>query len=215
MREAIGKGNYQARGDFAKLTSKPHFYGLAAVAGLKGEATIVDSKLVATEVSCCGSMVPIEEEASEQLQGTYLLGTYVDAWSQEPIRKALESSAFESQIRKRKADESWASAPAFPFLLEGELSNAKVHVINGACPMHARLQELKIPEDKKPYEKNYARLQCKVLGFFADNSVGLRTHPGTSIHAHVIFKDPDTGQEVTAHLERFTVEAQTTLSLPR
>ncbi len=215
MREAIGRGDSKARGVFAQLTTRPHFYGIGAVAGLKGEATVLDGRVVATEVSCCGSMIPVSRDASRELEGTFLLGTYVEQWTTRLLDSELEQLAFEEKLRSLAEEQSWKSASAFPFLLEGELLKAKIHVVNGACPMHARMNEMEVPEEKRAFEKTYDRLPCKVLGFFSDNSVGVRTHPGTSIHAHAIFIDPESGQEFTGHLERFAVVPGATLSLPR
>ncbi len=213
MREAIGQQNFQARGRFAELASKPHFYGIGAVAELKGEATVIDSRITATEVSCCGHMMAVDKEGVEKLEGTYLLGAYVEQWMEESVKSETDQLGFEDKLRK--ASSKWESAPAFPFLLQGELLDVKVHVVNGACPMHARIHEIELPQESKPFEKSYPRLQGRVLGFFADNAVGVRTHPNTSIHAHIVFVDPESGEEVTGHLERFSVAAGAQLSLPR
>ena len=215
MREAIGQGQHQARGTFAALNSKPHLFAVGAVVGLKGEATVFDGHLTATEVTCCGNLLPVEAEASKKLEGTYVLGAYIENWETSSIESPLDSQSLEDHLRATALGQPWKNAPAFPFLLEGELTNVKLHVINGVCPLHARLNQIEIAADKKPYEANYERLQGRVVGFFADKSVGVRTHPDTSLHAHVIFKDPASGKEVTGHLERFSLGPDVRLRLPR
>lgn len=215
LREAVGQGQHQPRADLTELNSKSHFYAVGAVAELKGEATVWDGRLVATQVTCCGNLLPVDEETAETLQATMLLGAYVEAWNQQSLDRPLQQLELESHLRELAGAQPWGKSPAFPFLLEGELHEAKVHVINGACPVHARMQEITLPDDKKAYEATYPALQAKVIGFFADRSVGVRTHPGTSLHTHIVFIDPKSGMEVTGHLERFSVAQGARLSIPR
>jgi hypothetical protein len=215
LREAVGEGQHQARADLAELNARAHFYSVGAVSELKGEVTVLDGHLVATQVTCCGNLLPADEESAEKIQATMLLGAYVEAWNQQSLGRQMEAPELEKHLRELAGAQPWSKSPAFPFLIDGELRDAKVHVLNGACPVHARMQEITLPDDKKAFEATYPTLQARVIGFFADRSVGVRTHPGTSLHAHIVFIDPKSGMEVTGHLERFSVAQGAKLSIPR
>jgi hypothetical protein len=214
MREVVGEGHHQARVVFDELTTEPHFYGIAALEGLKGEATVMDGRLTATGVSCCGNLIALDDEPAGTLKAALLFGAYVPNWSEHKVAKAMAGVELEKHLLESAGQSGLDISKPFPFLIEGELSNVKLHVINGACPMHARLQGTVLPPDSKPFEAEYPSIQGRVVGVFAKDSVGNMTHPATSLHTHLVFADPDSGQEVTAHIERFGLSAGAILKLP-
>lgn len=81
--------------------------------------------------------------------------------------------------------------------------------------MHARLNKLELPPEQKPYEGEYSTLRGRLVGIYAENSVGNLTHPATSIHSHLVFTDPRTGLKVTGHVERLSLSPETELRLPK
>ncbi len=46
-------------------------------------------------------------------------------------------------------------------------------------------------------------IRCRRACIFSLTAVAMLTHPATSVHAHLIWDDPLTGQRLTGHLERF------------
>jgi len=58
------------------------------------------------------------------------------------------------------------------------------------------------------------QLEGRVVGFFATNAAGRLTHPGTRLHAHLIYSAA-TEPLATGHLESFGVQAGAVLRLPR
>lgn len=214
MREVVGEGHHQARVAFHDLTKEPHFFGIAALEGLKGEGTVIDGRLTATGVSCCGNMVELDDEPSGTLKAALLFGAYVPSWSQHKVPKDLTGEELEKYLLELAGQRGLDINKPFPFLVEGDLSQVKLHVINGACPMHARLQGSQLHPDNKPFETEYPSVQGSVLGIFAKDAVGNITHPASSVHSHLVFVDPKSGQEVTAHIERLGIRAGAILKLP-
>jgi hypothetical protein len=102
----------------------------------------------------------------------------------------------------------------FFFTLEGEFTDVRLHVINGACPVHARMKKIDLPAQSQPFESEQQKMRGRVVGVFAENAVGSLTHPATSTHAHILFEDPNSGKTVTAHLEQVGIGKGATLRLP-
>ena len=100
------------------------------------------------------------------------------------------------------------------FSLDGEFTRVRLHIINGACPMHARLKKLELSKDRQPFEAQIPRVQGTLLGVYAKDSVGKLTHPGTSTHIHLKYVDESTGATITGHLEQIGLSAGAVLYLP-
>ena len=213
MREAIGQQKHQGRISIEEIVARPHFFGVAALAGLKGEVTLIDSQIIATEVNPQGRLQPL---AAGPSQATLLAGSYVSEWA-PPVRldKQLEPAEVESWLASSAASAGLDTTRPFPFRAEGEFQQVRLHVINGACPMHARLNKLELPPERKPYEVEFSTLRGSLVGVYAENSVGNLTHPATSVHSHLVFTDPQTGLKVTGHVERLGLLPETELRIPK
>jgi hypothetical protein len=84
----------------------------------------------------------------------------------------------------------------------GTFRDVRVHVINGACPLHARRAGLTLDEPQRPFEATYESTSGTIVGVYAKGKAGVLTHPGTSTHMHLIYVEPRTGVTVTAHVEK-------------
>jgi alpha-acetolactate decarboxylase len=102
----------------------------------------------------------------------------------------------------------------FIFTADGEFSTLRLHVIRGACPMHARLKKIKLPEAQQPYELELEKVRGTIVGVFAKDSVGNLTHPATSTHMHLLYTDAETGQTATGHVEQIGMLPGTILRVP-
>jgi hypothetical protein len=214
MREAIGLGQNQGRVTLGPLLSKPHFYAVGAVAGLGGEITILNNQTIVSRVEPTQTLVTLTESDAADTQATLLLGARVSAWDVWELPQDSAAAELEHYIAEMAKKNGIKTSDPFPFLIEGTLLEPHAHVINGACPVHSRRNQLSIPIDQQPHDLRVERLEGKVVGFFAENAAGRMTHPGTRLHAHVIYSS-DEGQVATGHLESWGVKAGATLRLPR
>ena len=80
--------------------------------------------------------------------------------------------------------------------------------------MRIRARRKKKSVDFVRVEK-FPSVRGTVVGVYAENSVGNLTHPGTSMHSHLVFTDPSSGLKVTGHLERLGLRSGSQLRLPK
>ncbi|NJN63986.1 MAG: acetolactate decarboxylase [Acidobacteria bacterium] len=212
MHEAIGLGQHGGRVLLSDLTSRPHFYGVGALQGLHGEITIDGSRAVVTSYSASGSL---EALSPENRQATMLVGQSIENWSTQTIAEPIGADALDATMKRLVEKSGFPAVGPLVFVIEGEFRDVRLHVINGACPVHARMQKLEIPEEARPFELETPTITGKLVGIYAQDAVGKLTHPATSVHAHLIFEDEATGLEVTGHLERFGVAAGAVVHLPK
>lgn len=214
MREAIGLGQNQGRVTLGPLIAQPHLYAVGAVAGLGGEITILDGHAVVSTVGPTHTLVTLEESDAATTQATLLMGARVPVWDVWEIPRDFAPADLENYIEEMAIKNGINVDEPFPFLVEGKLLQLHAHVINGACPVHSRRNQLQIPVAQQPHDLHLDGLTGKVVGFFATNAAGRMTHPGTRLHAHVIY-NLGQGETATGHLETWGVQAGATLRLPR
>ena len=102
----------------------------------------------------------------------------------------------------------------FIFVVEGGFTDVRIHVINGACPIRARIKNIDIEPENQPYELEEKSVRGTLVAVHATESVGKLTHPATSTHAHLIYIDEGTGEHVTGHLEQVGLAKGAVLKLP-
>jgi alpha-acetolactate decarboxylase len=214
MHEAIGQRQHQGRVELKKLVGWPHFYGVAALEGLEGEATIVDGKVTVTRVDAEGQLKASQASQIDE-SATLLVGAYVPAWTEHKAGKNVAPDDFDKYIADQAKNANISLSEPFVFTVEGEFRDVRFHVINGACPLHARLKKIELPKENQPFEAELQKVRGTIVGIYAKDAVGDITHPATSTHMHLVFKDEKSGKMVTGHLEQVGLTEGTTLRLPK
>jgi alpha-acetolactate decarboxylase len=204
MHEAIGNGQSQARIKLDQLTQQKDFVGIGALEGLEGEVTILNAKAVTTVVNSKGEPTP----TSQANAATMFVGGNVKEWKMVKTPKKFTRKELESWLTSQIT-----ASPAM-FKVKGELINVRMHVLNGACPVHARMNKITLSKNKKPYEGEFKEVTGTIIGVYARDAVGKLTHPDTSIHTHILYKD-SRGNELTGHLEDFQLDKNTKVFLPK
>lgn len=214
MHEVIGQKQHQARVRLGDLLKHPHFYAVGAIEKLQGEITIDSSRAIVTTVD--SNKLPLKyDEQPENTNATLLIGAYVENWSEHPIDASLTDEELDVFIERMANANGLDTSKPFMFMITGEFSKVDLHVINGACPVHARIRKLTIPVENAPYEATMDLVSGKVMGVFAKDAAGQLTHPSTSTHKHLIYTRPGLSQLLTAHVESMNVNAGSKLSIPR
>lgn len=211
MHETIGMRQHQARVAVAEIASEPHFYGVGALEGLKGEITFLDSEPVITCVTPNGAPQPV---AAADAQATLIVGQSVEGWTHHPLAETVAFAKFDETIGERADAAGLAMSDPFFFVIEGAFTDVRIHVINGACPIHARMNKLEIAEEEQPFELDVESVSGTLVGVYAADSVGTLTHPAQKTHTHLIYIDPATGDRVTGHVERVGLTKGAVLKLP-
>lgn len=212
MHEVIGQQQHQGRVIFAELVKQPHFYGVGALESLGGEATILDGKVTLTQVKSDGKLQTLK--LTPQTQAALLVGGYVTDWSKHPLAQPVSSDELNTLIEQDARLAGLNVKAPFVFVIKGDFQNVEFHVINGACPIRARMRKEALPADKRPYEADLPKVTGKLVGVFAKDAAGNITHPGTSVHMHLLFQDAKSGEMRTGHVEKLTVAPGAILLLP-
>jgi hypothetical protein len=214
MREAIGEQQHQGRVLLSKLVERPHFFGVAALERLAGEAIIHDGNVTITRVDAEGRLESGETFPSDT-QATLLIGAYVPSWTEHKVVKNVEPGKFDQYLADLAARAGLNVSEPFVFAAEGDFTKVRLHVIHGACPMHARLKKLELPKELRPFEADLDKVRGKIVGVFAKDAVGDITHPATSTHMHLLYKYPVTGKLVTGHVEQMGLLEGAVVRLPK
>ena len=214
MHEAIGKQQHQGRVRLSDLGAKKHFHGVGALEGLAGEVTINDGQVYVTSLDDAGSLRVIDGPMGER-QATMLVGAVVPSWSCISVDANVAPESVDQFIAGAASQSGVNTDKPFMFVVEGTFSDARIHVINGACPVHARMQKIELPQDRRPFEKEMTQVTGKVIGVFAKDAVGKLTHPATSTHMHLLFTDKQTGNIATAHIEQIGLAKGSSVSFPK
>jgi hypothetical protein len=94
--------------------------------------------------------------------------------------------------------------------LKWTFSDVHLHIINGACLVHAGIRQMEIPESKRPFDTTLASVTGEVVGVFALDAAGRLTHPATNNHKLLVYR-PDT---LNGHVESLSVKRGSKLLLP-
>jgi len=212
MHDTIGKRDHKVRVDLADILKITHFYGVGAVAGLKGEITILDSEAIVTAVN---EATKPAVQFRPDIKAAMLVGQSVPAWIEVAFDKDVAPGEMDDAIAKIAAASGVDISLPFMFVIEGECMNVRLHIINGVCPIRARMKKERISDEQDPFEFKTDQVKGTVVGVFASDSVGDLTHPDSSQHSHLVYMDPASGQRVTGHLEQYGIKKGTKLKLPK
>lgn len=204
MHKVLGGGQDQARVTLAEVVAMDHVFAVGALAELAGEVTIVDSEVFATTVTSEGTL-----DASAVTSATMLFGDVVEAWNVLEITEDVAPESFGTYLGDH------VDVDPVVFTADGRFVDVRLHVIHGACPVHAARNGIELAPEDRPFVVEFDHIEGRVVGIFARDAVGRLTHPGVPFHAHLVFDDPATGRTVTGHLERIGVAAGAKLALPR
>ena len=213
MHEAIGQQKSHGRVLLGDLVKRPNVYAVGALENLTGEITIDNGKIVVTRVDASGEIEPTNEPST--LQATMLAGASVKSWSSYPVAHDVDHSEFDEFVAKAASASDIDTEEPFMFSVEGEFTNVRLHVINGECPVHARVKKSDINAEDQPFEETFPKITGKLIGVFAKDAVGKLTHPATMTHVHIIYRDNKSGVALTAHVEQVGLAGGSSLKLPK
>jgi alpha-acetolactate decarboxylase len=213
MREVIGERQHQGRVAIGEVLKRPNFYGIGALEALAGEITVRDGWTTITQVDDAGHPKPADAPL-EQAKAALLIGAYVPEWTSLAVAAPLAAGELERFIEAEAAKTGLDVSKPIVFAVDGVFNDVRLHVINGACPMHARLNQRELDAQEKPYEAVLSEVSGTIIGVYASDAVGDITHPGTSVHMHLEYMDAASGAVITGHLEQIGVSAGSVLYLP-
>jgi acetolactate decarboxylase len=212
MRQVLGgdAADAKSRVALAKVLDTPHAYAVGALPQLQGEITIIDGQAWIAQPMGNGELQVDGPSAHSSAGAAMLTVAHVEQWDEINIETALGDEALEDFIAERARNAGVELERPFPFVIAGTATDLQTHVVNGACPMKPGAR---LAAEQQPWRHQLSATgMAKVVGFYAADSVGKLTHPGTSVHAHAVFEA--NGQTVTAHVERMKFAPDAKLYLP-
>jgi acetolactate decarboxylase len=211
MQEVLGGGAANAcpSVSLTEALNTRHAYAVGALPRLEGEITVIDGQAYIARAGDHGLHVvgPTMKPADSAAMLTI---AYVNRWESIKTDQDMNQKELEEFIAMSARERGLDLTRPFPYLIEGSARDLKLHVVNGACPMRPGAR---LTADQQPWRyEETVPVDATIVGFFAADSVGKMTHPGTSLHAHALF-DVD-GLAVTGHVERMAFAKGATLRLP-
>jgi alpha-acetolactate decarboxylase len=213
MHQAIGQGQDEGRVRLGELTEKPNFYAVAALEGLEGEVTIHDGQITVTTVDESGRLRPATGQLADK-KATLLVGAYVPAWKEIEVANDVSADDFDNYIMDTAKAAGCQTDKPFMFTVAGQLTDVQLHVINGACPIRARMKKKELPSSQRPYEVEMPVVEGTIVGISATDAVGKLTHPATTTHSHLLFRDPNAATTVTGHVEAVGIKKGAVVRIP-
>jgi hypothetical protein len=212
MHDILGGGAAKAAPlvSLSEVLDRPGACGVGALAGLAGEVTIIDGDAWVSQVDGDGLRVegPLDDASAHQ--AAMLTVAHVDEWQSVSVPEALAGDELEAFIGRSAGNAGLDATRPFPFVIEGAATDLQLHVICGACPMKPGGR---IGDDEAPWRRGFdGPTQTRIVGFYAPDSVGNLTHPGTAIHAHALLTLD--GRLITGHVERLGMDTNAVLKIP-
>jgi len=204
LRELMHEGRTESRVAIASVIATPHVYAVGAVAGMRGEITVVDS----TAWLALGDRAAGRAAVGAADEGAALLvASSVASWSRAPIGEDIPFADLDQRIESLARAAGIDVDQAFPFLIEGELTDVQWHVLKGPPSSPAT------PHDHadNAVRGEQATMTGTLVGFFSRHHQGVFTHMGRNVHAHVV--SPTAA--IAAHADQVSVRASSILALPR
>jgi hypothetical protein len=179
---------------------------VGATAGLRGEITAIDGKLLVTygaPCPMCGH--PGEEHA------TLLASAKVTAWHVPlALPSDLAGAALDAWLIEQARKVGLDVGKPFPVRLKGTLTGVKMHVLRAANPNFKGHGSGHAMADQEISEAD--KIDGEVVGFYAPASAqGIITHPGEPFHYHWV----DMARTKTAHLDAFGMAKGSQVRLPK
>ena len=99
------------------------------------------------------------------------------------VNEDVSDDEFDKKIASAAASAGLNIEEPFPFVVEGDFVDVRLHVINGACPIRARMKKTELPADQQPFEAEMSEVTGKLVGVYRQGCCR-RHHPSSDVHPH-------------------------------
>jgi alpha-acetolactate decarboxylase len=200
----IMSGNLEATISIDTLSQKKHLYALGAMADLKGEIQIFDSKPSNSVV--VDSRLQIND--SYAVKAALLVYAQVEQWEAFTMENISTKEELENRIFETAKSNGVPVDAPFPFLLEGEVATMDWHVIQwkegDTIHNHNKHKEAGLNGALKNRD-------VEIIGFYSTKHKAVFTHHSTNMHMH--FKTDD--DTMAGHVDDLVLDKKFILKLPR
>jgi len=204
LKEIMHQGDISAKFTLKDLENTEHIYALGAVANLKGEILILDSKPLISSVM--SGKLRIDESFDHE--ATLLVRAKVKDWQEITIPDSVRSAeSLEYFLDHAANDIGLDTELPFPFLLKGDFSTLDWHVIDWEDGDTIHTHQKHVNSGLHGTLKN---AKATILGFYSKHHHTIFTHHSTNVHMHVSTDDG----EISGHVDGLSIGENATLMLP-
>ena len=186
-----------AKMDLKELQGLPHVYAIGALENLGGEILIHDGYPIISNFKNVLYVI----DNSFDYKATLLVYSQVEKWQSVVIPESLRTrEGLETFISEISRPYGLHGKP-FPFMVEGEVSNAYWHIVNGKGGENHK---------ESGISGNIIKEYVRIVGFYSEDHQGIFTHHDSNMHAHVINSD----ETIAAHLDDIELGTNMVLKIP-
>lgn len=175
MREALREGRSEARVALAGLGDDGAI-GVGALAGLRGEVTIVDGRVLVARASGTECRVA---DAEPGVAATLLVRAEVDGWQEHGLPDCATYEELEAAIARELARCGFDRRRPTPVRIRGRGRHVGYHVIAGSCPIAD-------PDGPEPWRFAGTIDEVELVGIYVEGGAGRWTHHDRKSHLHVV-----------------------------
>ncbi len=206
LRAMFHQGQTGAMVSMDALLPNPRLVAIGALADLAGEVTVLDGRTVLSYPD--GDGVKAVSPGPADAAATLLVAAEVPAWTSVSLSEPIAWDTFDAQLGALAEKAGMSLDGRFPFLIEGEVSDLRWHVIDGS----------KLTGGGGSHQDHLAaavRQQADVatatlVGFYSAHDQGVFTHMGSKTHVHAVMGEPVT----TGHVDHVVVPAGAVVRFP-
>lgn len=180
MKNVMWKGELYGKITMDTVASQKGIYGVGPLEGLRGEITIMDSKVYVSRVLKDGTpKVTIDQN----VKAPFFVQAKVNTWDTIALPSSIHTIDQLDQYLNKSTKK--VKRP-FVFRLNGIINRGKYHIQN--LPPNTKVNS---PEEAHSGQVKYDinNLPVDILGFFSTNHKGIFTHHDTNVHLHMLSKD--------------------------
>jgi hypothetical protein len=183
------EGRTESAVRIGEVVPGPHAWGVGALEGLFGEATVLDDVVWLARPNPDGTATVSRANlgAPDQSQGAALLVVAnVAAWDELPITEPVAWSALDAFLESRLRARGEALSAPVALRIEGPVGSLRWHVVDGSklAPGAGHAEHA-----RTAVAGTIDRADARLVGFFSRDHQGVFTHAGSNSHFHVVVGD--------------------------
>ena len=177
MKDVKWKGELQGKLALDSLPGGTALYGMVPLAFLRGEIMVYGGRYYVARVQPDSSM-QVKEEA--HIEAPFFGYAVVPAWKSLELPDTVHHL---SQLQSWLGTLNFNRGEAFMFRMEGQVQEARIHVVN--LPEGSQVRS---PEDAHRGKVDYTLNQdiVSIIGFYSTRHRGVFTHHDSYLHLHLI-----------------------------
>ncbi len=206
LRAVMHEGKVEGTVMLQSIVPGPHAYAVGALAGLRGEVTVLDDEIIVT-LGGEGATVRTLGEVPPGEMATLLVRAVVPRWMGHTVAHSIETNRIDEELETIVKTAGLDPATRIPVVIEATARNLEWHVLtgravggNGAHGAHHGPRTTGKLADAK----------VTLVGFFSRNDAGVFTHMGEHSHFHVV----TSGERMTGHVDAMALEAGAVIRVP-